>query len=69
MLLENSNNHKTLTDTSFFYFLEYVAVQGAVELERAIGKNERMESFKLESLKLESFAEDGKNQAKSERTD
>ena len=46
-----------------------MAVQGAVELERAIGKNERMEGFKLESLKLESFAEDGKSQAKLERTD
>jgi len=38
-------------------------------LERAVGKNEKFESFKLESLKLESFGEVGKNQAKLERTE
>ena len=37
-------------------------------MERAVGKNENLESFKLESLKLESFAEVGKNSAKLERT-
>ena len=38
-------------------------------MERAVGKNEKMESFKSESLKLESFAEVGKNQVKLERTE
>ena len=38
-------------------------------MERAVGKNEEMESFKLESLKLKSFAEVGKSQAKLERTE
>ena len=38
-------------------------------MERAVGKNENLESFKLESPKLESFAEVGKSQAKLERTD
>ena len=37
---------------------------GYMKLERAVGKNE-----KLESLKLESFAEVEKSQAKLERTD
>ena len=44
-------------------------------LERAVGKNEKSESFKLESLKLESFflsckepSEVGNNPAKLERT-
>ena len=41
------------------HFLEF---SGYVLLERAVGKNE-----KLESLKLESFAEVGKSQAKLER--
>ena len=36
---------------------------------RVVGKNEKLESFKLESPKLESFAEVGKIQAKLERTD
>ena len=31
---------------------------------RVVGKNETLESFELESLKLESFAEVGKNQVK-----
>ena len=30
-------------------------------MERAVGKNEKLENFKLKSLKLESFAEVGKN--------
>ena len=38
-------------------------------MERAVEKNEKLESFKLENLKLESFAEVGKSQAKLERTD
>ena len=48
-------------------------------METAVGKNEKLESFKLESLKLESFkleslklesfAEVGKCQAKLERTE
>ena len=38
-------------------------------MERAVGKNENLESFKLESPKLESFAEVGKSQAKFERTE
>ena len=38
-------------------------------LERAVGKNEKLQSFKLESLKSESFAEVGKSQAKLERTE
>ena len=48
-------------------------------MERAVGKNENLERFKLESLKLESFerrtrrrlkepSEVGKNSAKLERT-
>ena len=28
---------------------------GYVKLEQAVGKNEKMESFELESLKLENF--------------
>ena len=50
-----------------------------MQLERAVGKNEKLESFKLESLKFESlkfeslklksFAEVGKSQAKLERTE
>ena len=38
-------------------------------MERAVGKNEKLENFKLQSLKLESFAEVGKSLAKLERTD
>ena len=38
-------------------------------MKRAVGKNEKFESFKFESLKLESFTEVGKSQAKLERTD
>ena len=38
-------------------------------MERSVGKNEKLESFKFESLKLESFAEVGKRQAKLERTE
>ena len=38
-------------------------------MERALGKNEKLESFKFESLKLESLAEVGKSQAKLERTE
>ena len=38
-------------------------------MERAVGKNEKLESFKLESPKLESSAEVGKIQAKLERTE
>ena len=38
-------------------------------MERAVGKNEKLESFKLERLKLESLAEVGKNRAKLERTE
>ena len=38
-------------------------------MERAVGKNEKLEGFKLESLELKSFAEVGKSQAKLERTD
>ena len=34
-----------------------------------VGKNEKLESFKLESPKLESFAEVGKSKAKLERTE
>ena len=37
-------------------------------MERAVGKNENLERFKLESLKLESFAEVGKNSVELERT-
>ena len=37
-------------------------------MERAVGKNEKLESFKLERLMLESFAKVGKSQAKLERT-
>ena len=33
------------------------------------GKNEKLERFKLEILKLEGFAEVGKSQAKLERTE
>ena len=40
-----------------------------MELERGIGKNEKLESFKLESQKLESFTEVGKSQAKLIRTE
>ena len=36
---------------------------------REVGKGSWKESFKLESLKLESFAEVGKSQAKLERTE
>ena len=35
----------------------------------AVGKNEKLENLKLKSLKLESFAEVGKSQAKLERTE
>ena len=38
-------------------------------MERAVGKNEKLECFKLESLKFESFAEVGKTQAKLEITE
>ena len=38
-------------------------------MERAVRNNEQLESFKLESLKLESFAEVGKSQAELERTE
>ena len=38
-------------------------------MERAVGKNEKLESFKWESLKLESFADFGKSLAKLERTE
>ena len=38
-------------------------------MERAVGKNEKLESFKLESLKLETFAAVGKSHAKLERTE
>ena len=38
-------------------------------MERAVEKNEKLESFELESLKLKSFAEVGKSQAKLERTE
>ena len=38
-------------------------------MERAVGKNEKLESFKLGSLKLESLAVVGKSQAKLERTE
>ena len=34
-----------------------------------VGKKEKLESFKLESLKLDSFAEVGKSEAKLERTE
>ena len=37
-------------------------------MERVVGKNENLESFKMESLNSESFAEVGKNSAKIERT-
>ena len=33
-------------------------------MERAVGKNEKLESFKLESRKLESLPEVGESQAK-----
>ena len=39
-------------------------IKGYVQLERAVGKNEKLESFKLESLKLESLAVVGKTQQK-----
>ena len=49
---------------------------GHHEGKLVVGKNEKLESFKLESLKFESFclswkepSEVGKNQAKLERTD
>ena len=38
-------------------------------MERAVGKNEKLKSFKMESLKSENFAEVGKSQSKSERTE
>ena len=38
-------------------------------MERAVGKNEKLESFKLESVQLESLAEVRKSQAKLERTE
>ena len=38
-------------------------------MERAVGKNEKVESFKLQSLKFESFAGVGQSQAKLERTE
>ena len=38
-------------------------------MERAVGKNVKLESFKLESLKIIIFAEVGKSQAKLERID
>ena len=38
-------------------------------MERAAGKNEKLVSFKLESLELESFAEVGKSRAKLVRTE
>ena len=38
-------------------------------MKRAVGKNEKLDIFKLESLKLESFAEVGKNRLKLERTE
>ena len=38
-------------------------------MERAVGKHEKSESFKLESLKLESFVEVGKGKAKLEITE
>ena len=44
-------------------------LKGYVKLERAVGKNEKFENFKLESLKLETLAEVGKSQAKLERND
>ena len=34
-----------------------------------VGKNEKLESFKLQSQKLESFAEVGKSQAKLEKNE
>ena len=55
------------TESSFFN-LRFIFLKGYVQLERAVGKNEKLESFKLESLKLESLAEVGKNRAKLERT-
>ena len=44
-------------------------ILGYAYLEREVGKNEKLESFKLESLKLKSFAEAGKSQTKLERTE
>ena len=38
-----------------------------MQLERAVGNNEKLENFKLESLKLENLAEVGKIQAKLEK--
>ena len=38
-------------------------------LERAVGKNEKLKSFKLKNLKMEIFAEVGKSQTKLERTE
>ena len=40
-----------------------------MKLKRAVRKNEKLESFKSESLKLENFAEVGKSQGKLERTE
>ena len=39
------------------------------QLKRAVGKDEKLQNFKFYNLKLESFAEIGKNQVKMERTD
>ena len=38
-------------------------------MERAVGKNEKLENFKSESLKLESLDEVGKTRAKLKRTE
>ena len=38
-------------------------------MDRAVEKNEKLESLKLESLNLEKVAEVGKSQAKLERTE
>ena len=38
-------------------------------MERVVGKNEKLEGFKLESPKLERFTEVEKSQAKLERTE
>ena len=47
----------------------HIMYHTCTQLERAVGKNEKLESFKLESPEFESFAEVGKSQAKLERTD
>ena len=49
----------TLRDNCFLNLI-YAVV--SVGFERAVGKNDKLESFKLESLKLETCAEVGKNQ-------